>query len=71
MVTGGLPGVYLGSTRGLPGVYWGSTGGLPGVYRDLPGETLTLLNPQFVAGEQGLFGGHESEDIRTISSTEC
>jgi len=25
-----------------------------------------MLVPQFVAGEQGLFGGHESEDIRTI-----
>ena len=25
-----------------------------------------MLNPQFVAGEHGLFGGHESEDIRTI-----
>ena len=32
-------------------------------------ETLTMLNPQFVAGEHGLFGGHESEDIRTISSS--
>ena len=26
-----------------------------------------MLIPQFVAGEHGLFGGHESEDIRTIS----
>ena len=32
MVTGGLPGVYWGSTRGLPGVYLGSTRGLPRVY---------------------------------------
>ena len=29
-------------------------------------EPLTMLNPHFVAGEHGLFGGHESEDIRTI-----
>ena len=28
-----------------------------------------MLNPQFVAGEHGLFGGHESEDIWTISSS--
>ena len=27
-----------------------------------------MLNPQFVAGEHGLFGGHKSEDIRTFSS---
>ena len=26
-----------------------------------------MLLPQFVAGEHGLFGGHESEDIRTIA----
>ena len=32
-------------------------------------ETLTMINPQFVAGEHVLFGGHESEDIRTISSS--
>ena len=25
-----------------------------------------MLIPQFVAGEHRLFGGHESEDIRTI-----
>ena len=25
-----------------------------------------MLNPHFVAGQHGLFGGHESEDIRTI-----
>ena len=25
-----------------------------------------MLLPQFVAGEHGLFGGHESENIRTI-----
>ena len=30
------------------------------------GEPITMLNPHFVAGETGLFGGHESEDIRTI-----
>ena len=29
-------------------------------------EILTMLNPQFVAGEHGLFGGHESQDIQTI-----
>ena len=29
-------------------------------------ETLTSLNPHFVAGEHGLFGAHESDDIRTI-----
>ena len=29
-------------------------------------ETLSMLIPQFVAGEYGLFGGHESEDIWTI-----
>ena len=28
---------------------------------------LTMLNLQLVAGEHGLFGGHESEGIRTIS----
>ena len=27
-------------------------------------ESLTMLNPHFVAGEHGLFGGHKSEDIR-------
>ena len=25
-----------------------------------------MLIPQFVAGEHGLFGGHESEDIQTF-----
>ena len=25
-----------------------------------------MLNPQFVAGEHGLFWGHKSEDIRTF-----
>ena len=25
-----------------------------------------MLNPHFVAWEQGLFGGHKSEDIRTF-----
>ena len=29
-------------------------------------KPLTMLNPQFVAGEHGLFGGHKSEDIRTF-----
>ena len=29
-------------------------------------ETLTMLNPQLVAGKHGFFGDHESEDIRTI-----
>ena len=29
-------------------------------------EPSTMLNPHFVAGEHGLFGAHESEDIRTI-----
>ena len=29
-------------------------------------EILTLLNLQWVAGEHGLFGGHESEGIWTI-----
>merc|ERR1712235_57307 len=29
-------------------------------------QPLTMLNPQFVAGEHGLFGGHKSEDIRTL-----
>ena len=28
-----------------------------------------MLNPQFVAGEHGLFGGHKSEDIRTFFTT--
>ena len=27
-----------------------------------------MLNPQFVAREHGLFGGHKSEDIRTFFS---
>ena len=31
-----------------------------------PGETISMLIPQFVAGEHRLFGGHESEDIWTI-----
>ena len=29
-------------------------------------ELLIMLNPHFVAGEHGLFGGHKSEDIRTF-----
>ena len=33
-------------------------------------EPLTMLNPQFVAGEHGLFGGHKSEDIRTFLNYE-
>ena len=28
-----------------------------------------MLNPHFVAGEHGLFGGHESKDIPTIFSS--
>ena len=27
-----------------------------------------MLNPHFVAGEHGLFGGHKSADIRTFFS---
>ena len=30
-------------------------------------EPLSMFNLHFVAGEHGLFGGHESEDIRNIS----
>ena len=29
-------------------------------------ETLTMLNPQLIAGEHGLFGGHESKAIQTF-----
>ena len=29
-------------------------------------EPLTMLKPHFVAGEHGLFGAHESKDIRSI-----
>ena len=29
-------------------------------------ELLTMLNPHFVAGEHGLFGGHKSKDIHTF-----
>ena len=29
-----------------------------------------MLNPQFVAGEHRLFGGHNSEDIRTFLELE-
>ena len=29
-------------------------------------KSKTLVIPQFVAGEHGLFGGHKSEDIRTF-----
>ena len=29
-------------------------------------ETLTMLNPQLVAGKHGFFGDHESKDIPTI-----
>ena len=32
-------------------------------------EPLVMLNPQFVAGEHGLFGDHKSEDIRTFFSS--
>ena len=28
-----------------------------------------VLNPHFVAGEHGLFGGHKSEDIWTFFGT--
>ena len=31
-------------------------------------EPLTMLNPQFVAGEHGLFGGHKSEDTHSYCS---
>ena len=31
-------------------------------------EPLTMLNPHFLAGEHGLFGGHDSKDIQTIFS---
>ena len=27
-----------------------------------------MLNPHFLAGEHGLFGGHDSKDIQTIFS---
>ena len=30
-----------------------------------------MLNPHFVAGEHGLFGGHKSEDIRTFFKKKC
>ena len=29
-------------------------------------QLVTMLTPQLVNGEHGLFGGHESEDIRTF-----
>ena len=30
-----------------------------------------MLNPQFVPGEHGLFGGHKSEEIRTFFKVFC
>ena len=44
----------------------GATGHICANFATCRWEPLTMLNPHFVAGEHGLFGGHESEDIRTI-----
>ena len=44
----------------------GTTGHICANFATCSWEPLTMLNPHFVAGEHGLFGGHKSEDIRTF-----
>ena len=45
---------------------WGTAGHICANFATCSREPLTMLNPHFVAGEHGLFGANESEDIRTI-----
>ena len=47
-------------------VLLGATGHISANFATCNWEPLSMLNLHFVAGEHGLFGGHESEDIRTI-----
>ena len=47
-------------------VLLGATGHIPANFATCNWEPLSMLNLHFVAGEHGLFGGHKSEDIRTI-----
>ena len=63
--------VRVGTVRvGSIGCCWvplGATGHICANFATCSWELLTMLNPHFVAGEHGLFGGHKSEDIRTFS----
>ena len=44
----------------------GAAGHICAYFATCSWKPLTMLNPHFVAGEHGLFGGHKSEDIRTF-----
>ena len=46
-------------------VLLGATGHISTNFATCSWEPLSMLNLHFVAGEHGLFGGHESENIRT------
>ena len=54
---------------GCSWVLLGATGHISANFATCSWEPLSMLNLHFVAGEHGLFGGHESEDIRTIFSS--
>ena len=59
---------------GTAGHHWallGTAGHICANFATCSWEPLTMLNPQFVAGEHGLFGGHKSEDIRTFFKGFC
>ena len=57
--------VLLGASSGRRALL-GAAGHICANFATCSWEPLTMLNPQFVAGEHGLFGGHKSEDIRTF-----
>ena len=65
-----LPPGYYWTKAGLQPSYSQATARLPpAVFANCTTcsrKKLSMLNPQLVAGEHGLFGGNESEDIRTI-----
>ena len=66
LLQGGTSG--LGETRGDRWALLGTAWHICANFATCSREQLTIRNPHFVAGEHGLFGGHESEDIRTIFS---
>ena len=50
---------------------YGTAGQICANFATCSWEPLTMLNSHFVAGEHGLFGAHESEDIQTILYNIC
>ena len=58
--------IRVGTVSGHHWALLGTAGHICANFATCSWEPLTMLNPHFVAGEHGLFGGHKSEDIRTF-----